>query len=234
MAELVANCPRCGTKKITFDLQAVHIVGQNFGWQNWYEAFCVCRKCLRSTTFILSENVDSDYQHVHNTGLTKITNAVNRYVDIEGFVSEKDTVTIFPPDHVHPDVEAVFREGATCLSVKCYNAAGTMFRLCIDLATQAKLPQDEVEGLNRKTRRDLGLRLPWLFDNGHLPEELRELSHCVKEDGNDGAHRGTLTAEDAADLLDFTVELLKRIYTEPERLRLAEERRKQRRNKESN
>jgi hypothetical protein len=76
-------------------------------------------------------------------------------------------------------------------------------------------------GLNAKTRRDLGLRLPWLFENGRLPVELAELARCVREDGNDGAHQGTLTEPDAADLLDFTMAFLQRVYTEPKRIELA-------------
>jgi hypothetical protein len=52
---------------------------------------------------------------------------------------------------------------------------------------------------------------------------------CIKEDGNDGAHEGTLKKEDAEDILDFTVALLSRLYTEPERLRLAKLRRDKRR-----
>ncbi len=95
------------------------------------------------------------------------------------------------------------------------------------------LPEGEVKGLNSKVRRDLGLRLPWLFDNGILPEALRELSSCVKDDGNDGAHEGTLKKEDAEDLLDFTYALLERIYTEPKRLQLAKERRLSRRESKS-
>ena len=54
-------------------------------------------------------------------------------------------------------------------------------------------------------------------------------SSCVKEDENDGAHEGTLSKEDAYELLDFTTALLERMYTEPERLRLAKERRDARR-----
>ncbi len=106
---------------------------------------------------------------------------------------------------------------------------GTMFRMCVDLATRPKLPEGEVDGLNAKIRRDLGLRLPWLFDNNLLPEGLRELSKCIREDGNDGAHAGTLEKADAHDLLDFTGALLERIFTEPEKLKLAEERRNLRR-----
>lgn len=51
----------------------------------------------------------------------------------------------------------------------------------------------------------------------------------MKDDGNDGAHEGTLTQHDADDLLDFTIALLERLYTEPERLRLAKARRDARR-----
>ena len=104
-----------------------------------------------------------------------------------------------------------------------------MFRLCLDLATRSLLPKEDVPGLNAKTRRNLGLRLPWLFDAGLLPESFRELSTCIKDDGNDGAHVGSLNESDADDLLDFTVAMLERMYTEPERLRLARERREARR-----
>lgn len=230
MSELVADCPRCGSKKITFDLAQELLIGIQYSWQRWYEAFCVCRNCRRATIFVLSQNVDSDKEVVHKNGLVKINGAVNRYMDIEGCISLKDFATTSPPEHVPKNIEAAFKEGATCSSVGCYNAAGTMFRLCVDLATRSMLPeQNTAQGLNATTRRNLGLRLPWLFDNGYLPEALRELSSCVKGDGNDGAHAGTLKKEDAEDLLDFTVALLERMYTEPERLRLAKERRDRRR-----
>ena len=229
MPELVANCPRCGANRITFDLVSAIKTVLKYDWQNWYEAFCICRQCRRSTTYVLSESVDGDYEHVHETGLVNIEGAVNRYVRIEGTITVKDSAAVAPPAYIPEQIDAVFREGATCLAVGCNNAAGTMFRLCIDLVTRTLLPEEETEGLNRGTRRNLGLRLPWLFDNRRLPETLRELSTCVREDGNDGAHAGTLTKEDAQDLLDFTAVLLERIYTEPEQLRLAQERRLQRR-----
>ena len=82
---------------------------------------------------------------------------------------------------------------------------------------------------NAKQRRDLGLRLEWMFEHSILPESLGELSKCVREDANDGAHRGTLTKEDAEDVHDFCHALLERLITEPAKLKLAEERRRQRR-----
>lgn len=229
MAELVADCPRCGSKKITFKIEAANVFQVQYQWQRWYEAFGICRHCNRTSIFVLSESVNGDYQYVHKVGLLKIEEALNNFVDIKGHISLKDSTSVIPPEHLPENIEEVFREGATCLAVGCYNAAGTMFRLCVDLATRALLPDEETPGLNSKTRRDLGLRLPWLFQAGKLPEPLRGLSSCIKEDGNDGAHAGTLNEIDANDLVDFTAALLERLYTEPEKLRLAQERRDARR-----
>lgn len=104
-----------------------------------------------------------------------------------------------------------------------------MFRLCIDLATRRLLPAEDAPEPNKSIRRYLGLRLPWLFDKKQLPEELRELSTCIQQDGNDGAHAGTLTMEDAEDLRDFAFALLERLYTEPAKLQIAKKRRDKRR-----
>lgn len=151
--------------------------------------------------------------------------SLNNAFDVCGYLSLKDRNAEPPPEHLPTNVDAAFREGATCMTVKCFNAAGTMFRLCLDFATKALMPQDNVDGLNSKIRGSLGLRLNWLFDTGRLPEALHELATCVKDDGNDGAHDGTLTEVDAEDLQEFTFELLERLYTEPKRLELAKARR---------
>lgn len=232
MPDLVADCPRCGSSKITFEVLSSHTTGVRYDWQRWYEAFSICRHCQHASIFVLADSANADYNFVHKKGLLNLEQALNRFVTVEGFVSLKDRAGAEPPEHLPGDIEAVFREAATCLAVGCNNAAGTMFRLCLDLATRAMLPVD-APGLNASVRRNLGLRLPWLFNNGKLPEALRELSGCVKDDGNDGAHSGTLTVREAEDLLDFTRVLLERLYTEPARIQLAKERRDERRSKAS-
>lgn len=231
MAELVADCPRCKATRTTFDVLSDVLTGWRYNWQSWYEAFSICRHCKRSTVFVLSaKGVDEKDEILEAGGPARLKGSINGHVDVEGFISLKDASRIAPPEHLPEDIKAAFEEGATCLAVKAPNAAGTMFRLCVDLATQPLLPEEEeVDGLSHKVRRDLGLRLPWLFDNGKLPQDLKDLSSCIKDDGNDGAHRGTLTKEDAEDLLDFTIALMERIYTEPQRLALATKRRTDRR-----
>jgi hypothetical protein len=84
MAELVANCPRCGSRHITFDVTAAIPYRIEYGWQNWYEAFGICRHCGRTTIFVLSESVNGNYDYVHKVGLLKVEGALNNYVDVKG------------------------------------------------------------------------------------------------------------------------------------------------------
>lgn len=231
MSELVANCPRCNAKEMTFDLIWALPTVMYYDWQQWFEAFCICRKCRRSTVFVVSQKNSEDTELIEEKTLARLPCAANRVVEIRDFICIKDFPAQEPPEYLPSNVEAAFREGAGSIAIGCPNAAATMFRLCIDLSTKGMLPQEDVNGLNRKVRRDLGLRLPWLFDNGILPQDLRELSTCIKDEGNDGAHEGTLSKDDAADILDFTLRLLERIYTEPKKVQLAKERREARRDK---
>ncbi len=230
MAELIADCPRCSTVRVTFDVKAVVYLGQEYGWMRWFEAFAVCRNCRHGTIFVIHDDVNAD-SAARDKDPMDIKVSLNNFLEIDRFISLKDAEGEKPPEHLPPDIEAVFKEAATCVVVQCWNAAGAMFRACIDLATRPMLPEGEVEGLSNKTRRDLGLRLPWLFEHGYLAKGLQPLSACIHQDGNDAAHAVNLKREDAEDLLDFTKALLERIYTEPERIKIAEARREARRGK---
>jgi hypothetical protein len=232
MPLLIRDCPRCRAAKMTFDVLGAVPAGTRNNWQQFYEVFSVCRACGRSTIFFIAQSPNVRFDDLPDRGEPMaLKNAtLNDYFEDQGYICLKDMGAQQPPANVSdPLIVKAFQEGAVSLATGCWNAAGAMFRLVIDLTTRPMLPDGDVEGLTKKVRRDLGLRLPWLFQNGKLPSDLRDLSTCVREDGNDGAHAGSLEKEDAEDLLDFTTALLERIFTEPERLRLAEERRAERR-----
>jgi hypothetical protein len=178
---------------------------------------------------VIEETTGHDSQLFARDSPLNVRDSLNNYFRVSGFINLKDLASVQPPDHVPPDITGAFREGATCMAVECWNAAGAMFRTCIDLATRPMLPAEEIAGLNQRTRRDLGLRLPWLFNNGRLPNDLRDLSSCIREDGNDGVHQENLSKEDAEDLIDFTTAMLDRLFTEPGRLEIARSRRERRR-----
>jgi hypothetical protein len=226
MAILAADCPRCGIQHTTFDVLRTHLLRKAHGWQCWYEAFCVCRHCLQSTVFVLSQDADSHPQTFDEIDPETLEGSANRLLNVERSITVKDRVKHSPPDHLPEDIARAFNEASTCMAVECWNAAGTMFRLCVDLTVKPMWPEGAPDNLKRAP---LGPRLNWLFTNGHLPAALESLSSCIKDDGNDGAHEGTLTKIDAEDLLDFTTQLLEEIFTTPTKLELAKKRRTNRR-----
>lgn len=235
MSMIVADCPRCGAKSHTLDVLAQQFRYRRHNWQNWYEVFAVCRNCSTSSVWLIGlslEGHDRKDDFYGGKKVVEFNGSLNPFFDIERYVGLRDNLAVRPPEHLSKEIENAFNEGATCLAVACYNAAATMFRLCVDLVTRPLLPDDgQAPQPNAKQRRDLGLRLAWLFENGRLPAELKELAKCIREDANDGAHAGTLTKADAEDVLDFTEALLERLVTEPKRLEIAQQRREQRRTK---
>ena len=229
MAEFVNDCPRCGANRITFDLFGDTIV-QHAILDYFFEALARCRACNRCSIFSLFSRVENTSYSWNDGSLSQARGSLYSSVEVLGVVPIAGGAPAQPPEALPADVEKCFREGATCLAASCYNAAGAMFRLCLDMATKNLLPTPEApNGPNRNQRARLFDRLEWLFESGTLPEGLKELAGCVREDGNDAAHDGTLAKADAEDLLDFSRILLERIYTEPARLLQARARREQRR-----
>ena len=230
VSQLVTDCPRCGAAHTTFDVRSSHVFFRQQNQRSGSEAFSICRNCRRATIFhLVQKGVGTAHDNMAAGGLDQVVGSVLVFTDLVGHISVAHQAAFEPPEHLPAHIDAAFREASTAASVSCFNAAGAMYRLCVDHATKALRPTENVEGLNSSIRRSLGLRLQWLFDTGRLPAGLRELSDAIKEDGNDGAHVGSLSHHDAEDLKDFTVALLERLYTEPERLRLAQERRRTRR-----
>jgi len=226
---------------MTFDVLATVFQFTRYGWKHHYEVFAVCRECHKPTDFVIVAYRSND-RRLNDAAfeavledkqvLVKYTDSSNDMFSVEGFISLKDHAKTPPPEHLPETIETVFREGIACQAIECFNAAATMYRLCLDLATRELLPDEAnttVAQPSKHQRRNLKPRLDWLFDQGRLPEALLELSDCVREEGNDGAHAGNLTDRDADDLLDFTFTLLERLYTEPQKLALAKARRDKRR-----
>ncbi len=234
MSTLVSDCPRCNASKTTFDVLGQNYVFQRHQWQNWYEVFSICRHCSRSTTFVigLKEYDAKEIFYKNSEAIVVFKDSLNDYFKVERYVCIADIATVDPPEHLPDNIKTAFNEGASCMAISCFNAAGTMFRLCLDFATKEMLPDPANASVPQPTnqqRHQLGRRIGWLLDNGKLPAVLEALAECVREDGNDGAHAGTLSQADAQDLLEFTIALLERLYTEPKKIQLAEERRALRR-----
>jgi len=220
---LVADCPRCGAKKMTFDLFA-----SVPGLEPMCEAFCQCRRCFRSTIFLVTNDRAINRSHQHQDLVNALKYAPGE-VQVIRPLSLADVLTELPPLHVPEDISSIFVEASRCLAIGCMNAAGTMCRLCLDLATKRRMADLDLESPNKWTQEKLGPRLAWLFEHKALPASMKGLADCIKEDGNDGAHEGTLGAAEAGDLHDFTRQLLVHLYSNDGQIREAESRRMARR-----
>lgn len=215
---------------ITLDIKAAVLSEVGFLTNRSFEIAVSCRHCSRlSLMHVRSKRVPTSDDIVTSDGFMKIANDIHSFYEFEKSITIADTLTEAAPAHLPPEIERSFTEGVKCLSIGCFNAAGAMFRLCLDLATKTKLPDSDTDGLTSHVRDRLALRLKWLFDNNHLPASLCALSKTIKDYGNDAAHDGTLTKEDAEDIYDFTKALLENLYTQPQRIKDAEIRRKKRR-----
>lgn len=223
-AYLVSNCPRCKTNKITFTILGGTPYKTHLDPKLGVEAEIIgmCGACYGASIFLVIP---------HNSGISAPAgiewrsasfNIESRY-HLVGLVTPADMAIGQPPEALPQNIEIAFIEGLKCLSINCYNAAATMFRLCLDFATKDLMPEEGEP--SSKVRRSLGLRMGWLFDNEKIPPSLKDLAECVKDDGNDGAHEGILDKESALDLEDFTRVLLTRLYTEPAQLEEAKRRR---------
>lgn len=230
MAIMVNDCPRCGSQRVTFNIQdGNYIQDRHIGFNitiKIYELYCICRQCMRGTIFIAQPSAE---QKTFEGVEWRSAFNLNAIGTITGTVGPADLKVSPPPEFLPEKINDAFIEGAKCLSVGCYNAAATMYRLCLDMATKELLPPEGQEPGSR-IRRSLGLRMGWLFDNQVLPQAMRDLAECVKDDGNDGAHDGLLDKTSAIDLEEFTYVLLERLYTEKARLEEAKLRRQKRHN----
>ena len=231
MAILTADCPRCGVRKMTFDLEKSHRISYS-DEKSRYEAFCICKKCKTSTVFVFVAG--DGYQRTFGMKAPELLDEnLDHCVHIEKYVSQADLSAEPPPEHLPKNIQHAFEEGATCLAVGCFNAACIMFRSCVDLATLSRFAE-ELKELKRGEKRSLEYRLKFLLKEGHLSQRLKDLSQCIKDDGDDGAHKGGLGKVDAEDRLDFTIQLLEELYTTPKNVELANKRKQDRRNKAQN
>ena len=112
MAVIVANCPRCKSNNMTFDVMSQVETGIAYGWQTHFEVPCLCRNCCRTTVFAISQKEYSDEKFLAQNPPVKIQGSLNNYFSVEGFICLKDMGAMDAPEHVPEPIANAFREGA--------------------------------------------------------------------------------------------------------------------------
>ncbi len=115
---VVASCrlPALQFWGLTFEVEAQLLAGAKYNWKNFYEVFSACRRCLKSTTFLVSlRKYDHNGNFNEPDALVKCPVALNTFFEVERFISLRDNVKEKSPEHVSGEIERVFNEGAACL-----------------------------------------------------------------------------------------------------------------------
>jgi len=63
---------------MSFDVQNSVLVGVVYGWQHWYEAFCVPALSSVGTVFVLSEKTDAVHELFERASPAEFNGALNR------------------------------------------------------------------------------------------------------------------------------------------------------------
>lgn len=251
---LVYNCNFCNSQKIRLDVLKTTINTYQ-SWQNlisYWQAFCQCSNCKKGMILHLESDekkIDDDIylnpkekreiNLIIDLCALSYTN-INDHVYIRGLITPPLKQQNICPLHVPEDIKNIYDEATKCLSMDCFVASGSMFRLCLDLVTKNLLEkyleenQTSEQQPNKEQRNKLANRIDFLIDQDKIPKRLQELAHCIRHDGNDSAHDGNTGEEEALDCLDFTEALLTEIYTLPAQINEANKRRLERRAKSSN
>ena len=251
---LIYKCNFCNSNNIRLDVFKTTLHSyRSYGNQRFYwQAFCTCSNCKNGMVFKLEANLDkirddlslnyTDKETFHTKNdLCKFEKTnINDHVRINGIILAPIKQQHICPLYVPEQIKNIFDEATKCLSINCFIASGSMFRLCLDLVTKDLLEKwleentiSEVQP-NKEQRNKLANRIDFLINQDKIPKRLKELAHCIRHDGNDSAHDGNTGEDEALDCLDFTEALLKEVYTFPAQINEAEKRRFERRAKSSN
>jgi hypothetical protein len=113
MAEYVANCPRCRASRTTFDVPSTAHVATRYSWQRYYEAFCLCRHCSQTTTFLIVQKPATVVEPVYrsdDTVASKLTQFEQSTRDLVMAVERGDVrIDAMFKDHVRIAVEQLLR-----------------------------------------------------------------------------------------------------------------------------
>ena len=143
---------------------------------------------------------------------------INDYIEVERVVNLVPINSSSIPKHLPEEIKKPFIEALACRAIQVWNAAGSMFRTTVDLATKEQLQKLQNKKPPKDLEKNLAKRIDWLFDIGHISERLKDLSTCIRKDGNDATHNANLRKEVVDDLCDFTTLLLEELYTTPKRI----------------
>jgi hypothetical protein len=202
MAQISLDCPHCHTAKAAFSGNTC--LPSPPGQQAQYIMLFQCQVCGEGIIAkIQSPNQNAIHQWVQ--GQTTMQNAQFGTISlIRYWPAEVETN---PPANVPDNVTSFYLQGMANLTLKHYDASGTMFRKSLDTA---------LKRLDPSGKGTLQHRIDNLPAAIGITPAMREWAHQIRELGNDAAHdEDPFTEQEATTLQAFTELLLTYTFTLP-------------------
>lgn len=203
MASIVTDCPHCPATRAAFTVEYSKQEPLRGGPR--FNVFARCPACGNG----LGASVYSDdyLNPVEYQG-----NLVEGRND--GFLVEyayPSRQKLSSPENVPERVDRSFLEGVQSLRDGRFNAAGVMFRRCLDIG---------LNSFEEAGRGNLKQRIDALAAAGKITAELQTLAHRVRIAGNEAAHDDDdFTQDQATQLHEFTSLFLTYVFTLPAKVR---------------
>ncbi|WP_234419135.1 DUF4145 domain-containing protein [Sphingomonas sp. EC-HK361] len=116
--------------------------------------------------------------------------------------------TSYAPDNVPANIQSFFLQGVESYRSQRWDAAGSMFRKTLDIATKALFPSERSSTLYK--------RITSMVGSGLLTSAMGDWSHEIRLDGNEAVHDDEPETEaDALAALKFTEAFLTYSFTLP-------------------
>lgn len=170
-----------------------------------------CEKCIIVEFLFVAHPSTFNPNEMHTISSTD--NARLMYID--HYPKSMDRAV---PEYLPERIEQMFQAPMRAHRTRDYWLAISGFRSLADVATKEFEPP--------LSNKKLMARINALREAGQITPAMADWAHNIRLDGNDGAHDGEpFSEEESEELMLFTETLLTYLFTMPEKVRLARERR---------
>lgn len=198
-------CPHCSVTSFFQPVQ-IHMekpVTKGNAWEQRAASICECCNC-KQFILVVGVRITGTGVSLDNTG-----NVNSAFTFIGAFPMGKpnDAADESIPEGVRED----FKEAKRCHFIQAYKATVIMCRRVLESSA------DDLGAKGASLRE----QIDDLFKTGKITQSLRDFAHHLRMTGNKGAHADvdSVSAEDAADMIQFTNQHLDFVYVMPAKLK---------------
>lgn len=230
MAQLIFNCPFCGTRNSAFDVaqySGPYQVGKGNITTFFLNVFAVCRECYSPVCFKLykpynNRNPENEYFSMISNSLNGLgTSLSKRDYRLEVVVPPSGEIDV--PEFLPKNVEDSFRKAKELgRQDKFLEEAATNYRKTLERAIKVTYPQVYETKGDRKI--SLCNAIKCLVKDGKIPDSMGKLAQGIRLIGNAATHSSgedddsAITREEVDDIASFTEAFLTYLISLPEKL----------------